>query len=187
MSKVTREYLPGLKLAQQFIAESVSEEAASDLDCLIAQASAAPEQEAVGYFSFCHDKKKWIQQKLKGPEFAHLLTQLYTHADDGECARLRAELVEARRNEHNSEVAYRAAIERQEELRDELKTEGLRADAAVGDANEAERKLAEAQALVRESREAYAEAIHWEDQQPVMKKIDAFLSATAQPADGVKS
>lgn len=42
-------------------------------------------------------------------------------------------------------------------------------------------ELEAARGLLRESREAYTEAIHWEDQQPVMKKIDAFLTATPAP------
>ena len=42
-------------------------------------------------------------------------------------------------------------------------------------------ELEAARGLLRESREAYTEAIHWEDQQPVMKKIDAFLTATTSP------
>ena len=42
-------------------------------------------------------------------------------------------------------------------------------------------ELEAARGLLRESREAYTEAIHWEDQHPVMKKIDAFLTATTSP------
>ena len=33
--------------------------------------------ELVGYFSFCEDKQKWLQQKSKGAEFNHLFTALY--------------------------------------------------------------------------------------------------------------
>jgi hypothetical protein len=44
-----------------------------------------------------------------------------------ELAALREELATAKRNEHNSEVAYKAAIEKQEELREELAKSG-RAD-----------------------------------------------------------
>lgn len=39
-------------------------------------------------------------------------------AAQSELAALREELVTSKRNEHNSEVAYKAAIEKQEELRD---------------------------------------------------------------------
>ena len=42
-------------------------------------------------------------------------------------------------------------------------------------------ELEVARGLLCEAREAYAEAIHCEDQQPVMKKIDAFLDATLSP------
>lgn len=41
--------------------------------------------------------------------------------------------------------------------------------------------LEAARGLLRESRKSYTEAIHWEDQQPVMKKIDAFLTAFPVP------
>lgn len=33
--------------------------------------------EPVGYFTFCHDKNRWVQGKPKGPEFIHLFTPLY--------------------------------------------------------------------------------------------------------------
>jgi len=42
-------------------------------------------------------------------------------------------------------------------------------------------ELEAARGLLRESRKSYTEAIHWEDQQPVMKKIDAFLTAFPVP------
>lgn len=35
----------------------------------------------VGYFSFCEDKQKWLQQKPKGAEFNHLFTPLYAIRD----------------------------------------------------------------------------------------------------------
>lgn len=62
---------------------------------------------------------------------------------------------------HAGSMAMHISVEFE---RDELRTE-----------------LEEARGLLREAREAYAEAIHWEDQQPVMKKIDAFLTATTSP------
>lgn len=36
--------------------------------------------ELAGYFSFCHDKEKWLQQKSEGAEFNHLFTPLYAMA-----------------------------------------------------------------------------------------------------------
>lgn len=57
-------------------------------------------------------------------------------------------------------------------------------DPAGGYANDNARlrtELESARGLLRESREAYTEAIHWEDQQPDMKKIDTFLTATQAP------
>lgn len=67
--------------------------------------------------------------------------------------------------------ALRAENGRLREERDSFQREGIRAI----------EELDSARGLLRESREAYAEAIHWEDQQPVMKKIDAFLTATPAP------
>lgn len=48
-------------------------------------------------------------------------------AAQSELAALREELAVAKRNEHNSEVAYKAAIEKQEELREERNELSLRA------------------------------------------------------------
>lgn len=39
--------------------------------------AAKPLGEMAGYFSYCHDKEKWLQQKSKGAEFNHLFTKLY--------------------------------------------------------------------------------------------------------------
>jgi chromosome segregation ATPase len=50
------------------------------------------------------------------------IAPLFTAAKS-ELAALREELATAKRNEHNSEVAYKAAIEKQEELREELREE----------------------------------------------------------------
>lgn len=40
--------------------------------------------ELAGYFSFCEDKQKWLQQKSKGAEFNHLFTPLYAMRDKAE-------------------------------------------------------------------------------------------------------
>lgn len=66
--------------------------------------------------------------------------------------------------------ALRAENGRLREERDSFQRVGIRAM----------EELEEARGLLRESREAYTEAIHWEDQQPVMKKIDAFLATHRQ-------
>ena len=121
MTTVTREYLPGLKLAQQFIAESVSEEAARDLDVLIAQASAAPEQEPAGLFRFCFDKQKWIQHRPKGLEFYHLFTPLYTHADPAEVEKVRRHHAEYMQNAENEKLAYSAEVAQLRAENDQLR------------------------------------------------------------------
>lgn len=173
MTAVTREYLPGLKLAQQFIAESVSEEAASDLDVLIAQASAAPEQEPVEIdwpeFSDqgmgCGLEDRGITDRYEAMRYGYdeALDQvaqiidgmgpLYTHPSN-EIDRLRNELTES------DKCVVRALNER---------------DAAL-------KKLDEAQAIMGKllAEEWLPRDCH------IHKRINAFLSATAQP-DEVKS
>lgn len=191
MSEVKRERLAGLDLAAKHIGSIGSKELNQrglivELESMIAQASAAPEQEAVGYFSFCHDKKKWFQQKLKGPEFAHLLTPLYTHAEDGEVERLRAENKELTLKLAQSDHNYDCD---RDQFRDNLEVATQRADAA-------ERKLGEREALLEE---AYREG--WNDGQEAIEqryqnsvrsstegwerfKVDnALLSANAEPAE----
>lgn len=116
----------------------------------------APEQETV-------DDEQWWADTPDGD--AALVMRVAAHADQSEIERLRAEL----------EARFTA------EEHERLVAKGQKLNSAY--ISKLEQKLAEALALLRESREAYAEAIHWEDQQPAMKKIDAFLSATAQPAE----
>lgn len=88
-----------------------------------------------------------------------LVRPLYTHADDGELERLRAELASLRRWESN--------VRENSPLLNELE--------------KSRQQLAEAQALLRD----------WLDDKYTCDEMDgkasAFLSATAQPADGVKS
>lgn len=174
MTTVTRENLAGLELAKKELGEfSIEAKAAADycLGPLIAQASAAPEQEAAGHFSFCHDKKKWIQQKLKGPEFAHLLTPLYTHADPSEASRLRAELENMRGRVTST---HKSLIEKHAEI--------------IKDRDDLRRQLAEAQALLREAQGSVKfhrgmGQRHAESVGDLHTRIDAFLSATAQPTE----
>lgn len=45
---------------------------------------AVREPELAGYFSFCEDKQKWLQQKSKGAEFNHLFTPLYAMRAQGD-------------------------------------------------------------------------------------------------------
>lgn len=64
----------------------------------------------------------------------YTVAELRHSTETGQFVRLE-ELVAAKRNEHNSEVAYKAAIEKQEELRDGLKwfKAGAKAEADAGD------------------------------------------------------
>lgn len=176
MEKVNRGHLAGLELFARLHDSDLDYMLSEDIGNLIAQASAAPEQEAVAtvsvkFFRGSREMENIDYQPLKDlPEGTH---RLYTHVDPSEVERLRAE----------------------------LKTERLRADAAVGDANEAERKLDEAQALLRDTktirglgslpaRVAFAKELgvaklggveDWI--QEVQDRIDAFLFATDQPAE----
>lgn len=162
MEKVNRGHLSGLQLAIKQVRTIFSysidvAELESFLECLIDEAAAAPEQEAVaevrymGYEPANH--LNWL-----GKNSLQLLpdgAKLYTQAD-----------------------MY------------EMNTDRLRADAAVVAANEAERKLAEAQVLLREmdnylSRRGDGESIH--SGSKFHMALGDFLSATAQPADGVNS
>lgn len=71
-----------------------------------------------------------------------------------ELAMLREELAAAKRNEHNSEVAYRAAIEKQEELRAELGECKGEYDRAVNRVAAAEQRNAALKAFACEMVEA---------------------------------
>ncbi|MFV3284379.1 hypothetical protein ACNFCI_10030 [Pseudomonas sp. NY15356] len=84
--------------------------------------------------------QEWLRQLKDKAE--HLVVHLYTHADPGEVERLREGI-----SKHWKVVCdQRAELD---SLRAQLATETARADSAVGDANEAERKLAERDALLR--------------------------------------
>lgn len=169
MSEVKREHLAGLELAMSRMQRHLAHENVKILHDLIAQASAAPEQEPAGHFSFCHDKKKWIQQKLKGPEFAHLLTPLYTHADPSEVERLRAEnnRLNGIIGQWESSLNARLLLEKQAEL------------------SKVEQKLAEAQALLRERDRLIYGVIGatGKKRAEYLSKLHDLVSATAQPAE----
>lgn len=64
-----------------------------------------------------------LEHRMAGcpvPDFNAVKCAADVQVAQSELAALREELATAKRNEHNSEVAYKAAIERQEELRNEL-------------------------------------------------------------------
>lgn len=159
MSEVTRKHLAGLRLALAE-ADTVSTDSISvgELEYLIAQASAAPEQEPVA----------WMIDWPEEPELGHYFSDesspaarsrpLYTHADPSEAEWLRAELSQ-RKSLDAEGLAFRNELIQQR-------------DAAL-------RKLAEAQdALKRVAKNYRVHQIH------VIAKA-ALLSATAQPAECV--
>lgn len=157
----------------------------------IAQASAAPEQEAVyevravlgGLTGLCWESVK--QLDLPMPSRHGETIKLYTHADPSDVTQLRADLETLERK-----CAGFSVLELfRNGLRDQLKAATQRVDVA-------ERKLAEAQALLNVVKDWVLDReISGVDAIYLIKQIDAFLSATAQPAeseihypgDGVKA
>lgn len=128
-------------------------------------------------------KRFWDIARAEGLERDQLREQIRSGeltADASEV--LRAELIEARRNEHNSEVAYRAAIEKQDEIRADRDSANQRADAA-------ERKLGEAVGLLREARVIMGfvgmqdHLVNYDLAGDVRAKVKGFLSASAEPAE----
>lgn len=106
---------------------------------------------------------------------------LYTHPS-AEIERLRQHHNDYLREAEGEKLAYSAEVER---LRAELVTERLRADAAVGDANEAEQKLAEAQALLREI-DQWLDSACASPGYSTERRLASFLSASVHPVE-VKS
>lgn len=182
MTTVTREHLAGLRLAKAEIGEfNVSAKAAADycLDPLIAQATAEPAGVAVvfppkrqiaGHLTAAESYRASGRNELLD-EIAQL-GPLYTHADPSEVERLKAEL----------KAWMNAEAEKGIEL------------------VQLRQKLAEAQVLLRVHRERISTICAHSLTKPAewcenfkgeihggIAKIDAFLSATARPADGVKS
>lgn len=88
---------------------------ASDYDAAQSELSALREQ-----LTLTEESNAGLSSTIYADVIAY--TRVY-----GELAALREELAVAKRNEHNSEVAYKAAIEKQEELREEQNELSLRA------------------------------------------------------------
>lgn len=111
---------------------------------------------------------------------------------------LLAEVERLKRRAQDADLALAAQTKQVHNLRAQLATETARADSAVGDANEAERKLAEAHALLREADEfmyamtgndtqrdldARYGALQWEDAICALRgRIASSLSASAEPS-----
>lgn len=193
MSEVKREHLAGLELALSRLQHHLAHENVKALHELIGKASAAPEQSEItgkpecslGYGHAGHwcgpEVKCWLDPRSKENR----------DYENSEVTQLRADLVKARRNEHNSEVAYRAAIDKQDEMRGRLEAATQRADAAerqVADLqaqlvgvslarDAAERKLGEALAIIE--RVKVKELVS--PNCPLGKRIDALLSNSAEP------
>lgn len=177
MTTVTREHLAGLKLAKQELgAFNVAAKAAADyfLDPLIAQASAAPEQESVGWqqryicpqegpspWQACDERSAEI---LKGRS-DYELRPVYTRPD-ADLERLRAELELWKLRSGGNLYAAQVMEELAEEQEDDL--------AAL------QQKLAWAQAMLNNIASRGLSPLLTEAE---VEKIDAFLSAAAQPAE----
>lgn len=171
MEKVNRGHLDGLELALSEL--DIDGAAAVKLLGMIAQASAAPEQEAVAVWLKSKDHAVYPDICILGnpADIAEgafdTKIPLYTHADDGEVGRLRAELVES------DKCVVRALNEVDSKQR------------TIDGINEAHwrvvQQLAAAQAMLRDVAELdpRGEFLGWK----LDGEIYAFLSATAQPAE----
>ncbi|YCH23113.1 hypothetical protein M1D96_06310 [Pseudomonas sp. D1-3] len=176
MATVTREHLAGLEMALCHLYIHMAPENAKALEKLIAQASAAPEQEAVAWiYERYISSNQYSARRLsfdKPYSTDRNIQPLYTHPS-AEIERLRAE------NEKWASDFFKA----------------------VKSGADIEQKLADAQALLqRTHRDLDAcQKVIWlagvgtrgygfhpaycEDAQARLTEIDAFLSATAQPAE----
>ncbi len=171
MSEVKREHLAGLELALDIVAgHIVQDDAANDLRKMIAQASAAPEQEPVAFRCKLSIHKQWKYIDHRAPDSFELrelqIENLYTHADTSDVQRLRAELDNQRAN-------TLAQIDAHAETREQLFAATQRADAA-------ERNAADLDALLREVQKDSGFRNLYEQLQD---QIDALLSASAEPAN----
>jgi len=124
-----------------------------------AQASTAPEQEAVAWRGF-NVLGECVTGWVDGAPPAHMV-DLCNHP--ARFARI--------------ERAYTDPSAEIERLRAQLTTERLRSDAAVGDANEAERKVAYLQKTVDGMNEAHAEVVQrMAEAQALLKRATSFVA-----------
>lgn len=161
MSNVTREHRAGLELAVKSCHQLMDTQLYSKMLELIAQASAAPEQEAVAWMV---GKTVWENRSAavrNAADRMRLVRPLYTHADDGELERLRAELVES------DLCVVRALNERDAALKQLAK-----ADQKISSVVEYVEGMVKAAGNQPSVATGYLRDI-----------LDALLSATAQPAE----
>lgn len=190
--EITRAHLAGLELVLTELQSSLHRTQYDQLIGLIAQASAAPEQETIGYIS-----KKDLARLLDDVcwDGTHLtigvdhrdqwredtpydnLVPIYTHVDPSEVERLRAELIKITKRARSAEAASHQDRKALKGLERVSKVVSDNIDTVYGENNVLRQKLAGAQALLREVLETPIK-----DQ--VRRKIDAFLSA--QPAENQK-
>lgn len=170
MIEVKREHLAGLQL----VLDEIASGRYPDLRVMIAQASAAPEQEPVAWTwqgtldrlktGDCPDGEVVYPHRGPGVPIA-----LYTHADPSE--------VEQLKQNHRMHAAR--LISGKVQLRETLEAATQRADAA-------ERVLGEVMGLLREEIRPCLDV--WANYEPVntsgalILRIDALLSASAEPA-----
>ncbi len=129
MSEVKREHLAGLKLARNLLPRQSMKNHIKELDSLIVQASAAPEQDPVAWVPCSPEWLKAGGDCATAPRICCAPGQGVSHLHPShEIARLRADLGEAKGE-------YDRSTNKVAELRDLLEATSQRADAA-------ERKLA---------------------------------------------
>lgn len=184
MTTVTREHKAGLELVEREVSIS-SPLAAQQLEYLIAQASAAPEQEAVAWRRLEADDNEtaewnYYAGKVEGGQ------PLYTHPS-AEIERLRAERAKFRVVLEGAEYPNldRITLLSEEQCRQVGAAAASCTKSIIDERDQLQQKLAEAQALLRELDNAWNSHDGKETFGMLMKKVE-LLSATAQPAE-VKS
>lgn len=184
MNTVTRGHLAGLELVQQRMAKCLTPDGYGALCRLIAQAGAAPEQEPVAWGAFYFGGKKH--------------GQLYNHSDTKD--EIEQYIIQVERRDDSISLTSGPLYTHPSAEIERLRAENKRLDLALAQADhnydcdrqKFEQKLAEAQALLlrcgADSQLWYEEFGEPSDggYQAAFVEIDAFLSATAQPAE-VKS
>lgn len=170
MSTVTREHLAGLELVQREVSIS-NPLAAQQLEYLIAQAGAAPEQEPVAWIDPVALDSAGPVYDAEFRDGCAESKRLNAHADPSEVDRLRAENTRLDKENLDVRLALKAASEGWDAALDQR-------DAATQRADAAERKLGEAvAALKRIAKNNRVHQIHH-------MANDALLSASAEPAKG---
>ncbi len=183
---ISREHKAGLEMALEQLDVTGSD--AFRLKQLIAQASAAPEQEPVawrGFNDLGEAVTEWIDGvpparmvDLFGNQSSYAKIELaYTHADPSELAQLRADVLRLQ----GGRDLLMGDLERRDTTVDTLRSQ---LEAATQRADAAERKLGELQALLETVKE-WLDDNHFTGStaRKLNDRLNELLSASAEPAE----